>query len=143
MRRIRFSLRFVFIIMTIVACLCYVLMLPTLNAQRFVAAVSAQDFEVADGCFRDPNDRFFADWNEKYQRFQMRANLEPWSLGEFVRGKRMIRLSVAYGDAGPLRLETLVVPATPAGLLAPQKVGGGFGGGGGFDVPLTPQAPTA
>jgi hypothetical protein len=143
MRRFRFSLRFAFVVTTIVACVCYALVLPTLYAQRFVAAVGADDYELADNCFRDPNDRFLADWHQKFQRFQARASLEPWSLREFVRGKRLVRLHVASGNPGPLLFHTLVVPAAPAGLLSPQKVGGSGPGGGGFDVPLTPQVPTA
>jgi hypothetical protein len=131
-----------FLAVTIIACGCYWLMLPTLNARRFVEAMRAENYRLADGCFRDPNDRFLVDWNERYWRFQVRANLETWSLGEFIRGKRMVRLSIAYGNAGPLRFDVLNVSVTPTGLHSPQKIGGSIPGGT-IDVPLTPSVPTA
>jgi hypothetical protein len=102
-----------------------------MNAQRFVRAVASGNYELADAHFRNTDDRFLFDLNEKHWRFQARAGLEPWSFRQFMRGERLLTLWVAYGDAGPMRFRQLTIIATRAGLLSPV-VSGGLGGGGGI-----------
>lgn len=131
--RLRYSLRRLFLA-TIVAALCsYWFMIPTINARRFAGSVAAANFERADSYFRNAKDRFLFDLNEKHWRFHARAELEPWSFQQFMRGRRLLRLHVAYGDAGPMQSQGYTIIVTRAGLLSPSPGaggGGGFGGGG-------------
>ena len=130
--RLRFSLRTLFLTTTIVAAACYWLILPTINAQGFVGAVASKNYELADTYFRDPDDRFLFDWNEKRWRFMAHAGVEAWSFGELMRGERRVRLRVMFGDAGPMRTGNWTVIATRGGLLSPDPAwgGGSFGGEG-------------
>jgi hypothetical protein len=133
--RLRYSLRRLFLA-TIIAALCsYWFMLPTINARQFVRSVAAANFEHADSYFRSAKDRFLSDLNEQHWRFHARTELEPWSFRQFIRGRRLLRLYVAYGDAGPIQSQGYTVVVTRAGLLSPSPmVGGGFGGGGGGGI---------
>jgi hypothetical protein len=128
--RWRFSLRTLFVVTTLFAGLCYLLILPSIHAEQFVRAVTKQNYELADSFFHDQQDRFLSDWNEKHWRFKTGAKLGQWSLGEFVRGERQVRLSVMYGDAGPMRTSEWTVVATRAGLssLEPAMASSGVGG---------------
>ena len=126
--RWRFSLRTLFVLTTLFAGMCYLLILPSIHAQQFAHAIATENYELADSSFRDQNDRFLADWNEKHWRFKAKAELGQWSLSEFVRGRRLVRLWVMYGDAGPMRGQEWIVIATRAGLLQPQPT---FNSGGG------------
>lgn len=143
--RLRFSLRTLLLATTIVAAACYELVLPTINAQRFVRAVAAENYELADAYFHDPDDKFLFDWNEKHWRFKALAELEPWSFSEFVRGRRLVRLRGIYADAGPMRSREWIIPVTRSGLLQPRPnlPSRGVGGGGGIFTPLIPTAPTS
>jgi hypothetical protein len=130
---LRFSLRTVFVLVTIVAGASYWFMLPTIYARGFVNAVAAADYERADEYFRNPDDRLLCEQNGKYWRFIARAKLESSSFGALLRGRRRVTLTVMFHDAGPLRTQEWTVSVTRAGLLTPQPVlrrSGGFGGGG-------------
>ncbi|MEX2306976.1 MAG: hypothetical protein WD738_05260 [Pirellulales bacterium] len=129
---LKFSLRTLFLMTTVVAAGCYELVRPTLIAQQFISATDSKDYERADTCFRDTGDRCLFDLNEKHWRFLARAELQPWSFRQFMRGERLLTLSVAYGDAGPMRSRSFTVIVSRAGLLMPQPAafGGGFGVGG-------------
>jgi hypothetical protein len=130
MRRIRFSLRFAFAVTTIVACGCYWLMLPTINAQRFVAAVRANDYEAADSFFLRADDRFFVQRNEDCWEFHPRADLLPLSWHDIWSGHRQIHLTVVFGKPGRMMAHEAVVRATRSGLESPQlksMSGGGMG----------------
>lgn len=130
--RPRFSLRVLFLTMTLVAAGCYWLMLPTIAAQRFARAVASENYELADSFFLDPHDQFLHSWNEKHWRFRADAKLEPWSIREFASGRRSVILRVSFGDAGPMRSAAWIVIATQTGLQKPEPTwsGGGMGGGG-------------
>jgi hypothetical protein len=106
-------------------------MLPTINARRFARSIAAADFERADSFFPNAKDRFLFNLNKKHWRFHARVELEPWSFRQLIRGRRLLRLYVAYGDAGPVQSQGYTVVVTRAGLLSPSPViGGGSGGGG-------------
>ena len=130
--RFRFSLRRLLLATIIVAACCDGLVLPTIISKRFVRAVASGNYECADACFADPNDRFLSNLNDKHWRFHVRAELKPWSFSRSALGKRLIQLHVAYHDAGPVRSYSFNVIVTGSGLLTPTQtmIGGIFGGGG-------------
>jgi hypothetical protein len=121
-----------FLATTVVAAGCYWLMLPTIKAKQFVRAVALENYGLADSFFRDPDDQFLFDWNEKHWRFRAIAEMDPWSVREFARCRRSVTLRVTFGDAGPMRSGAWVVVATAFGLQKPEPTwsGGGMGGGG-------------
>jgi hypothetical protein len=120
--RPRFSLRALLIFTAAFSVFSYYwTVMPRATAQRFVGAVLEQSYELADGSFRDRQDRFLSNWNEKYWHFKAGAELEQWSLSDFIRGERRVRLWVMYSDAGPLRALEWTVIATPAGMRSPES----------------------
>jgi hypothetical protein len=130
--RVRFSLKLLLLTIAFASLACYWLMLPTINAQRFIGAIELGDYKRADSYFRCERDRFLFKLNEKHWRFHARTELDPWSFGQLIRGHRVLRLYAAYGDAGPMISNGFTVIVTRAGLLNPeaQSWGGGSGGGG-------------
>jgi hypothetical protein len=62
-RRFRFSLRFLFLITTLAACLTYWAVSPTLYAQQFIGALHAANYKEADDCLRRQTDRFLLIFN--------------------------------------------------------------------------------
>ena len=132
-----------FIVTTIVAAGCYWLMLPTVNAQRFVRAVAAAKYASADAYFCNADDQFLSNSNNKRWHFKATAELAPWSLQQLLKGKRLVRIRVTSGDA-TVRTSEWLVAATRAGLLQPEPTWPRYGSvGGAIDVPLIPTAPTS
>jgi len=107
---------------------CYWLILPTIEAERFVRAVDSGDFESADACFHKPLDRFFVSWNEKNWAFKPQAELESWSFAEFVGGRRRVAVRITYGNPGRLHGLEGTITATRSGLKSPDFTEFGFGG---------------
>jgi hypothetical protein len=106
----------------------YCLILPSLNARRFVRAVNAGDFATADTCFVDENDRFLESHNREYWTFKLGANLEPWSLSEFFHGERHISYTLNFGGPRPLIHRGGTIVASFRGLGSFDHTSGGFGG---------------
>ena len=118
--RFRFSLRVLLVAIALMAGVCYWLILPTIEAERFVRAVDSGDFESADACFHRPKDRFFVSWNEKNWAFKPEAELESWSFAEFIGGRRRVAIRITYGNPGRIRdLEGTII-ATRSGLKSPD-----------------------
>jgi hypothetical protein len=122
--RPRFSLRWLFIATTLIALLCYWIILPTIVAERFVRAAATDNYERADNCFRNVEDKFLVKWNEKHWRFKARGKPEPRTSKQLLRGPRVVVLTVMYGDAGPIRTLQGTVLVTRSGLLSPQLMNG-------------------
>lgn len=95
--RIRFSLRTSFLLVTLLAILCYFwFVMPSRSAQRFLAVIAAEDYQLADQFFRDPGDRFIANSADKYWGFSSQADLLPTSIGQILTGRRRVHLRLAY-----------------------------------------------
>ena len=94
--RPRFSLRLMFVVMTVAAGICYWLVRPSLTARRFADAIAVEDFARADQFFDNPNDRFMRDWAAKYWGFRSHAELKPLTLGQLLRGRRHVDVQFAY-----------------------------------------------
>ena len=118
------------VLIAVLAVGCYSLAFPTIKAQQFSRLVASQNYELADTCFRNPEDGFLDRWNEKHWRFKAEAELATWSFSELLRGVRQVRIRVMFGDAGPLRSREWLVTSTRGGLLPPEPtyLTGVFGG---------------
>jgi len=126
--RFRFSLKALFVAATLAAAFCYWLMLPTFNAQRFVRAVEASDFAVADRFFHDPKDRILESYNKQFWKFEFRTTLEPFSTTQLLRRERLVHFSIAYGGPKPLAIFDGTITAHTNGLGSPEISGGVAGG---------------
>lgn len=129
--RIRFSLRTLLLVTLVVAGGCYWMVLPTVYAQRFVAAVAAGEYAAADALFVDPADGFLVDWDARYTIVERRAKLEPSSWQERWRGKRQISVIIVYRTPSHTLARSVDIMATRTGLQRPQqqRSSGGLGGG--------------
>jgi hypothetical protein len=99
-------------------------MLPTFNAQRFVRAVQASDFAVADSFFHDPKDRILASYDKQFWKFEFRTTLEPFSAGQFLRRERRLQFSIAYGGPKPLAIFDGTIVSHADGLSTLEIIGG-------------------
>jgi hypothetical protein len=95
--RPRFSLRMLFIATAVAAgFLYYWILMPQTTARRFVDAITAGEYEAADRMYWKDVDRGLALWNKKYWGMRAEAEILPWSLGQFLDGRRNLRLHVMY-----------------------------------------------
>src|SRR5438046_871248 len=94
--RLRFSLRAMFIVTTLVAALCCWFLLPTLTAKRFLNAIANEDYKSADELFRNSDDRFFEDWSNKRWAFLATAKLQPLTVGQFFQNRRDLLIEIRY-----------------------------------------------
>jgi len=129
--RIRFSLRTFFILLTLLACLCYLwLTLPSQVAQRFADAVNTEDFTAADRHFLRSSDRFLAGWAEKRWAFRARCELRPLTLAQLLTARRQVDVYFNYFELDHTATRQAELSATPLGLTSPSlssvKYGGRF-----------------
>src|SRR6476620_4090399 len=118
--RLRFSLRTLFLLTTVVAALCLWFILPSLTARRFLATVASEDYKSADNLFCDTDDRFLADWAEKRWSLRTVPELLPFTLSQSWHNERRIRVEATYFQFDQsMRCEVLIT-ATPFGLQKPQ-----------------------
>jgi hypothetical protein len=114
--RIRYSLRTLLLMAAVVAGVCYWLTLPTVYAERFVAAVAAGDYAKADALFADPADRCLLQWDGRYTIIEQRAQVEPISWQEHVRGERRISVIIVFRTPAHTLSCTVRTMATHEGL---------------------------
>jgi hypothetical protein len=95
--RLRFSLRALFIVVTLSSAAAYWLALPTLNAQRYAAAINAGDYPAADRLCLDARRVFPGDWT-RHATFQSSAHVSPLRWADVRRGERRIDVAIHYGD---------------------------------------------
>lgn len=98
-RHFRFSLRTLFVAMAIVAGACYWLMLPTLNAQRFAAAIGARNYREAERLFAPGAETFPGAWKE-HEYFEPKVIVKPWTWRDLLHGERHLTVGIGYGDDG-------------------------------------------
>jgi len=118
--RLRFSLRTLFVITTLVAALCLWFMLPSLTARRFLAAVASEDYPSADEFFLQADDRVLTDWADKRWSFRSSGNLLPLTFGQLCRNQRTVRVECTYFQYDQNFKCELLIAATPFGLKKPQ-----------------------
>jgi VanZ family protein len=95
----RYSLRTLFVVMTLAALVSYWTMLPTMNAQHFVRALQEQDFATAERLFISDADAFPGRF-KTYDFFHANANIAPLTWNDFRAGERRINVAIDYGDDG-------------------------------------------
>jgi len=91
------------------------LALPTLNAQRFAAAVNAGDYPAAEQLCLDRERPFPGTW-KKHRTFQPKATVKSLSLSDLRRGKRQLFVGIAYGDGDGLATCGVECTATKQGI---------------------------
>jgi VanZ family protein len=94
-----YSLKTLFIAMTIVALACYWLMLPTMNAQRFVRAIHLHDYATAESLFASEDDAFPGSFKD-YDHFVANAQLASLTWDDLWKGERRVSIAINYGDDG-------------------------------------------
>lgn len=114
--RLRFSLRALFIVTTLVAALCFWLILPTLTARRFLAAISSEDYRSADKLFSSAADRFLANWADKRWGFRTSGELLPLTFAQLVGRQRTVRVEMKYFQFDENVSCDARIAATPLGL---------------------------
>jgi VanZ family protein len=93
----QFSLRTIFVAMTLIAVACYFLVLPTMHAQRFVRAVANKDYAGAEQLFTAGSDTFPGTFKQ-HRILKQHVELAPLTWSDFRRGRRSIGVSIQYGD---------------------------------------------
>ena len=128
--RLRFSLRTLFLLTTLVAGLCLLFLLPTFNAKNLLKAIDAEDYAAADKLFSDPHDRFLADWFENRWGMRTTAQLLPFTFGQFCHNRREVLLEITYFQFDQNCKVEVRLAATASGLkkldISPAAVLGYF-----------------
>ena len=118
--RLRFSLRTLFVLTTLVAVLCLWFMLPSLTARRFLAALNKEDYKSADKFFRIADDRFLVDWSEKRWWLRVCPQLLPLSFSQCWHNERTMRLEITYFQFDQSMKSDVLITATPFGVKNPE-----------------------
>jgi hypothetical protein len=113
--RLRYSLRALLIVVTLICLGIGWLALPSLKARAFVAAMSKKDSAAAERLFSNKHDVFPGDW-KKHDHFEPRAILKPLTWHDVVHRERQIVVPVAYGDGSGIASCTVEIKATADGL---------------------------
>jgi hypothetical protein len=114
--RLRFSLRVMLIAIALVALVAYWLAMPTLNAQRFVAAINARDWPTADRLCVG-GEKFPGDWPSTNVTFNPHASLGELTLAGLLHGERDIMVSIDYGDGKGIIGCGMTCQATRQGIV--------------------------
>ena len=119
--RLRFSLRTLFLLTTVVAGLCLWGLLPSIMARRFLATIAKEDYKSADEFFQNADDRFLADWADKRWGFRSSAELQPLTFGQFWRNQREVSVGITYFQFDQSFHVEMSLAATPFGLKKPAS----------------------
>lgn len=117
--RLRFSLRALFLLTTVVAGVCLWFMLPSLTAKHFLAAIAGEDYKSADEFFLNDDDRFLAHWSDKRWAFRSSAELLPLTFGQLCRNERQVRIGITYFEFDQNFNCEMLISTTPFGLKKP------------------------
>ena len=117
--RLHFSLRTLFILTTLTAIACAWAVLPSLTAKRFLNTLADKDYQTADQFFRNPSDQFLATWADKRWAFGATGELAPWTVGQALRGKRLVVVRLGYFEFDQNGSRTANIAATALGLGQP------------------------
>jgi VanZ family protein len=93
----RYSLRTLFVVMTLGALACYWMMLPTMNAQRFVRAIQQHDYATAESLFMASSKKFPGDF-KNFPVVELEPSLQPLTWSELWKGERAIFVTISFGN---------------------------------------------
>jgi VanZ family protein len=93
----RYSLKTLFIAMTVIAVVCYWLMLPTMNAQRFVRAIQQRDYATAESLFIASSDKFPGDY-KRSDILETEPRIYSLTWSALWNGERRILVTTRSGD---------------------------------------------
>jgi hypothetical protein len=116
----RFSLRTFFAFAALVAVICTWCVLPSMAAREFIRKLAAEDYEAADEMFRNADDRCLTEWNEQRWSFKASGRLAPLTLGQLIRGRRLVQLDVNYFALDQLVNRQGSIVVTPLGAKMPE-----------------------
>jgi hypothetical protein len=116
--KLRFSLRLLLIVTTLVAIVCWWRVRPARVADQFVQAVTAGDYQRADKYFKDPKYAFVADFMADY-RNKARAIVVRQSAAQWLAGQCEIGLELIDHRGLGANMH-FVIPVTYSGLHKPQ-----------------------
>ena len=111
----RYSLRTFLVLSALAPVVVYWLALPTLQAQRFTAAIAARDYPAAEALCVPASKKFPGDWTE-HKTFEPKAGISPLTWEDLRRGERRLYVGIAYGDGHGLASCGLECTATRRGI---------------------------
>jgi hypothetical protein len=118
--RPRFSLRAFFVFATLVALVCAWCVLPTIAAKQFVRALANGNYKAADDMFVKSKDRCLEQWDEKHWSFHASGRLEPLTIGQLIRGQRLVQFNLNYFALDQTVNRNGLLAVTPLGAKAPE-----------------------
>jgi hypothetical protein len=113
--RFRYSLRWLLLAFVPVGLVLQWALLPTLQAQRFAAAVNAGAYPAAERLCLDRQRAFPGHWAE-HKTFEPRAHLSPLTWEDAYRGQRRLIVAISYGDGHGIAMCCQECTATARGI---------------------------
>jgi hypothetical protein len=89
------------VFMAVLPLALYGLWLPTIIANRYVAALNSGDYGAADRLCLDSKDAFPGEW-VKHKTFHPHAQIDPLTWQDFRHGQRRLSIGINYGDGDGL-----------------------------------------
>ena len=113
--RLRYSLRALFVFVTLVCLGIGWLALPTIRARQFVAAIERKDYVAAERLFVQQEDAFPGSF-QQHQHFEPRVSLKHLTWHDLVNRERNLYVAVTYGDGQGIAGCGVEIKATASGL---------------------------
>ena len=114
-RRYSFRLRTLFVLTALAALAIYWLMLPTLQARRFIRALDTGEFDVAERMCVPETGIFPGGW-KNHTTFESHPVLEELRWRDLLRGERPFFIGIKYGDNSGTATCGLECRATRSGI---------------------------
>jgi len=98
LKKLKFSIRSLLVLSTIVAALCWWITVPWSNARQFIAKVNAQEYDRAAEMFAvDGRATMLTEWDPKVgaTAWLPKVSLSDYVFG-LIRGRRRVEMTVTY-----------------------------------------------
>lgn len=112
---VRFSLRWLLVASALIPAAIYWMVLPSLNAQSYAAAINRGDYAAADKLCIDRERSFPGNWT-RHATFQPKASIKPATWSDWRSGRRQLYVTIAYGDGHGLASCGVELEATRRGI---------------------------
>jgi hypothetical protein len=97
--RFRYSLRALFVSTLLCSLASYWFALPSINAHRFLVAMTDKRFADADRLFKDSDQGFITGFGDVYQLRNAKVSVHPLTWSQLLRRERMLTVHLPYGKA--------------------------------------------